>query len=100
VLGCDNPELLRSVAGLHRHLMRYRTILQLTEMSGERLRFIHEELMQVALDRDAEAAVPIMRRHVKVNLDLVCAGIEADPELRLLIEADRPAPDGRSDGAP
>lgn len=88
VEGCGNPRLIRSVETLHRDLQRYRTILQMTEMSAERLRFIHEELMRVAVDRDLDAAGPIMRRHVKVNLDLVCAGIEANPELRTIIDAE------------
>jgi DNA-binding GntR family transcriptional regulator len=94
VAGCANPRLTAAVERLYRHLMRYRTILRLTEIGAERLRVIHEELMQVALDRDEEAAGPMMRRHVKVNLDQVRAGLAADPELGRLIE-----PDIAEDGA-
>jgi GntR family transcriptional regulator, carbon starvation induced regulator len=86
IAACGNARLTDAVEALHQHLSRYRTIFMLTEMSAQKLLFIHEELMQVALDGDVEAAGPIMRRHVKINVDLVRAGIGDNPALRDVID--------------
>ena len=88
IVGCGNARLIHAVEALHRQLSRYRTVFMLTEMSPEKLTFIHEELMQVALDGDLEAAGPIMRRHVQINVDLVRAGLRDTPELRAMIDDD------------
>lgn len=86
VSACGNRKLLEAVNTLHRHLVRYRAIFLLTEMTGEELRIIHQELLNVALDRDLEAAAPLMRRHVRVNVDHVRAGINRNPSLREIID--------------
>jgi DNA-binding GntR family transcriptional regulator len=86
IAACGNARLIHAVEALHRQLSRYRSVFMLTEMSPEKLTFIHEELMQVALDGDIDAAGPIMRRHVKVNVDLVRDGLRDAPELRAMID--------------
>ena len=86
VSACGNDRLIHTVEALHRHLSRYRTIFMLTEMSPQKLLSIHETLLEVALDGDVEAAGPIMRRHVQVNVDLVRAGLRDLPDLRAMMD--------------
>ena len=88
VSACGNERLLLTVDALHQHLVRYRAIFLMTELSADELRFMHKELMRVAIERDIEAAASIMRRHVRVNVDQVREGLMAKPELRALIACD------------
>ncbi|MGE0238723.1 MAG: GntR family transcriptional regulator [Parvibaculaceae bacterium] len=88
VAACGNTRLLHAVDALHRHLVRYRTIFQVTEIGAEELRFMHQELMRIAIEKDAESAASVMRRHVRVNVDQVKDGLRAKPELKALIEID------------
>lgn len=88
VSACGNDRLLRTVDALHQHLIRYRAIFLMTELAADELRFMHKELMRVAIERDIEAAASIMRRHVRVNVDQVRDGLKAKPELKGLIDSD------------
>lgn len=85
---CGNSRLRQSVETLHQHLIRYSAIFLHTEIGGPELRSIHDELMRVVIERDAEAAHFVMRRHVRVNVDQVKEGLRANPELKTLIEDD------------
>ncbi|MGF7161578.1 DNA-binding GntR family transcriptional regulator [Rhodoligotrophos appendicifer] len=86
VSACGNSKLIRGVEMLHQNLIRYRSVFLMTEISTDELRFMHQDLMRVALDRDLDAAIPIMRRHVKVNVDQVKDGLNKNPNLEILVE--------------
>lgn len=86
ISACGNSRLVQSVETLHQHLIRYRAIFRVTEVSGDELRYMHDELARIAVERDVESAATIMRRHVRVNVDQVKQGLRADPSLSALIE--------------
>lgn len=90
VSACGNRRLLRTIEALHKHLIRYRAIFLVTELGAEDLRFMHQELMRVAVERDAESAASIMRRHVRVNVDQVREGLNRNPDLKAYIDSDQP----------
>ncbi|MEJ1158899.1 GntR family transcriptional regulator [Prosthecomicrobium sp. N25] len=86
ISACGNSRLVQSVETLHQHLIRYRAIFRVTEVSSDELRYMHDELARIAVERDVESAATMMRRHVRVNVDQVKQGLRATPSLSALIE--------------
>ncbi len=78
---CGNSKLLHAADQLYQNLARYRVVLQINDLPTERLRRIHEELLEHAIDRDAQAGSAALRRHFEVNLDQLRETLGQNPQL-------------------
>lgn len=69
---CDSTWLLRFVRTLHQHSERYR-MLSMQNVIGQRRdsRHEHEQIMQAAVARDADAAVAALREHLGMTVELL-----------------------------
>lgn len=78
---CGNQKLLFSADQLYQHLARYRSILQVNELPTAELIRIHKDLMDCALERNAERGAEVMFDHFSVNMDQLRNNLELHPDL-------------------
>jgi len=71
ISACDSDILIGFCAELHQRTFRYRNLAEVVEYRGVHELAEHEELQQAVLNRDADLAVELLRKHYTVTLQIL-----------------------------
>jgi len=71
ISACDSSILMGFCAELHKRSFRYRNLAEVVEYRDSHELDEHEELQRAVLDRDAEKAVELLKKHYTVTSEIL-----------------------------
>lgn len=71
ISACDSSILMRFCAELHQRSFRYRNLAEVVEYRDNHELEEHEELQKAVLNRDADKAVELLKRHYTVTSEIL-----------------------------
>ncbi len=71
ISACDSSILIRFCAELHQRSFRYRNLAEVVEYRDRHEIEEHEELQKAVLNRDADKAVELLKRHYTVTSEIL-----------------------------
>lgn len=73
ISACGSDMLLKYCAELHQQSFRYRNLAEVVEYRGMHELDEHRELQEAVLNRDADLAVELLKKHYKITSDILIA---------------------------
>jgi len=73
ISACDSSILIDFCAQLHKRSFRYRNLAEVVEYRDRHELEEHDELQQAALNRDADLAVELLKKHYTVTSEILLA---------------------------